>query len=424
MSSESLEAMARQTGFKQRSSVITAESFLNTAFFSNAQSCPSLSEYSIGLAYDASINVSKQAIDKRFNCKTEALLSQVLQLVISRQLKRTSTLKHDFFSEIRIQDSSKFIAPKNLADTFPGYGGVGREAIAQVQLEYDLLGGKVTELSLGSALDADAKECMKNIDQIPPKALLIRDLGYFSPKAFEEIRKRNLYFVSRAKAQWFMYVKHDGQLVRLTIDDIKEKLLTQKQQYIDLDIYLGRKILSPVRLIASLIPDEQARKRIKRKKDNKTKVSKLTEQSACLNLFVTNVEREVCDAIQVYKLYTLRWQIELIFKTWKSIMRLHKIHAMNATRFKCVLLIKLIWVMLNWALLRLVEEKQACEMSLHKLSRTMVSRSQKLTLGLIQNQEAFLQWLAQLIQLSRRHHQKEYKKGDESIQDILSLKLS
>lgn len=220
-----------------------------------------------------------------------------------------------------------------------------------------------------------------------------------------------------------MYTKHNGELVVLTIEDIKEKLLAQKEPFIDLDIYIGSKFLSPVRLIASLISEEQAQKRIKRKTDNKAKVSKLTKESACLNLFVTNVGREVCDAIQVYKLYTLRWQIELVFKTWKSIMRLHKIHAMNATRFKCVLLIKLIWVMLNWTLLRLVEEKEACEMSLHRLSRTMVSPSQKLTLKLIQDKESFYHWLEQLIQISRRHHQKEYKKGDESTQDILSRKF-
>lgn len=379
-----------------------------------------MSDYSIGLAYESSINVSRQAIDKRFNTKTEAFLSEILQRIISKQFKRVPCVKDGPFSEIRIQDSSEFGVPKNLASTFPGYGGVGREAIVQIQFEYELLHGKVTELSLGSALDSDAKEGMKNIDQIPEKSLLIRDLGYFSPKAFNEIGKRNIYFVSRAKPQWSMFVIRDGELTKLTIADIKKRLLNQRQGFLDIDVLVGAQTLSPVRLIASLLPEEQGQKRLKRKKDNGRTLSKLSQESACLNLFVTNVERQKCDANQIYKLYALRWQIELVFKTWKSIMHLHQIQPMNATRFKCVLLIKLIWVLLNWSLLLLAEYKQAYSVSLHKLSRTMVSLAHQLSLSLIQNQRAFHIWLTELLILSHRHHRKEYKKGDESIRTILS----
>lgn len=422
MSVENLDSIARRTGFKQRTSTISPESFLNTVFFSNAQSCPTLSEYSIGLSYEASIHVSKQAIDKRFNEHTKEMLIYILKQILSKQLKKKGTSSHDHFSEIRIQDSSEFVAPKNLADVFPGYGGVGREAIVQLQLEYELLGGKITELSYGSARDSDAVEGMKNINQIPPKALLIRDLGYFSPKAFEEIRKRDAYFISRCKTQWSMYEKRDEQLVPLTIADIKQRLQCHTGKYLDLDIYVGSKVHSPVRLIASKLPEEQTQKRLKKKRDNKTHLSKLVEESASLNLFVTNVEREVCVASQIHNLYRLRWQIELIFKTWKSIMQLHKIHSMNAIRFQCVLLIKLIWVMLNWSLLQLLEEKESYELSLHKLSRTLVSSVLPLTLKLIQDQKAFFEWLMLLQQISWRHHSKEYKKGDESILDTLAGK--
>jgi hypothetical protein len=67
-----------------------------------------------------------------------------------------------------------------VADSFPGYGGTGREAIVQVQFEYEILGGKVTQLTVGSALNSDYIEGMKHLDKVPSKALLIRDLGYFA----------------------------------------------------------------------------------------------------------------------------------------------------------------------------------------------------------------------------------------------------
>lgn len=148
--------------------------------------------------------MSKQAIDKRFNERTKAMLSTILEKVMSQQLrKKPLFVKHkSHFTDIHIMDSSEFGVSKKAAAAFPGYGGPGREAIVQIQFEYQLLGSRVNQLSIGSALDSDAKEGMKNIDDIPPKTLLIRDLGYFGPQAFKEMSQRDLYFIGRAKSQW------------------------------------------------------------------------------------------------------------------------------------------------------------------------------------------------------------------------------
>lgn len=420
VSAEHLESVARETGFKQRTSIISPESFLNTLFFSNAQSCPTLSEYSIDLENNISKSVSKQAIDKRFNERTKAMLTHLLQDIIQSQIKRKTTFNHTHFSEIRVMDSSEFIVSKNLADAFPGYGGTGREAIAQVQLEYELLGGKVTELSLGSALDADSTAGMKNINKVPCKALLIRDLGYFSPKVFKGITQKDIYFISRAKAQWSMYEKEDGKLKKLTIQDIKNKLAKQREKYLDLEVLIGEQTRTPVRLIANLLTEDQTQKRIKKKKANRGPLSKQAEESSCLNLFVTNVEKEKCSASEVYGLYTLRWQIELIFKTWKSILKLHKLHTMNAIRLECIILIKFIWVMLNWSLLKLLEQVTACEISLPKLTRTLISRSGMLNKTIMQNQEILISWIVKLGEISSKHHRKDYKKGSMKIVEILA----
>lgn len=281
MSSENLEAIANETGFKQRASVITPESFLSTLFFSNTLRCPTLSEYSIDLEVQSSKAVSRQAIDKRFNDRTRSMLVRLLQEIISSQIKRRSGPKNRHFSEIRIMDSTEFVLSKNLAESFPGYGGTGREAIAQVQLEYDLLGGKVTEMSLGSALDSDSVAGVKHLDQIPARALLVRDLGYFSPKVFGEVSKRNLYFVSRAKPQWSMFEKTDGEFVRLTVQGIKERLLAQGGKYLEMEVFVGSQAKVPVRLVASMLTEKQTGDRVKRKKANRGPLSKLAQES-CL----------------------------------------------------------------------------------------------------------------------------------------------
>ena len=62
------------------------------------------------------------------------MLSEILKKVMSKQIKRKLILSDDtsHFTEIRIMDSSEFVVSKKVAESFPGYGGKGREAIAQV----------------------------------------------------------------------------------------------------------------------------------------------------------------------------------------------------------------------------------------------------------------------------------------------------
>lgn len=374
------------------------------------------------MAHQGGVKVSKQALDKRFNYKTKALLTSLLQEVLAQQISYASVKQNDmqnWFTNIHIMDSSEFSVSKKTADIFPGYGGKGRESLVQIQFEYQLFGSKVTELSIGSARDSDNKEGMKNIDKVPPKTLLLRDLGYFSPKAFKDLANRDIYFISRAKSQWSFYTSQNGKLTRLTTADIIKKLKNQKEKYLDLDVLVGNQNRTPVRLVANLLTNKQRKERLKRKSANR-KLGTDALESIGLNLFVTNVERNKCAPSQIYDLYTLRWQVELIFKTWKSVMQLHKIHPMNATRLECVILIKLLWVMLNWSILNHLRTLTKQDLSFHKLTHTLQSRSKTLTLSILQNKNKLLKWTMDLYCISQQHHEKEYKKGRKKVGEILS----
>ena len=163
------------------------------------------------------------------------MLLKLLAIVMKGQLKQKIPLNLEIqqnrnksprvFTQIRIMDSTEFLVSKKVAAVFPGYGGKGREAIVQVQYEYDIVNHNITQLSVGSALDSDALEGMKEIDSVPKGSLLIRDLGYNSPKAFKELTKRELFFISRAKPQWSMLIKgENGKLVKITPLQIIEQL--------------------------------------------------------------------------------------------------------------------------------------------------------------------------------------------------------
>lgn len=392
---------------------------MDTVFFCNQASSPSLTEYSIDLAQQGT-HVSKQAIDKRFNEHTKVMLSNLLQDVIRHQLPTKANSKgyQRLFTDIRIMDSSEFNVSKRAAAVFPGYGGEGREAIVQVQFEYQLFGGKVTTLSVGSALDSDSAEGMKTIDQIPAQTLLLRDLGYSSPKAFRELGKRGLYFISRAKSQWNFYTFEDGKYSQITTANIIDRLKHAPGKYIDLEVFVGEQVRTPVRLIANLLSDEQKKKRLKKKSANR-KLGKDALESIGLNLFVTNVEGHKCSAHEIYELYTLRWQVELVFKAWKSVMRVHKIHCMNPIRLECIILIKLLWVMLNWSIVQCLKRVTRLDLSHHKVVRTLMCRSQTISRAIMENLELFEPWLCQLIEICELHNIKEYKKnGNKAMANI------
>jgi len=348
------------------------------------------------------------------------MLYSILEKVITQQLrKKNPFVRHQsHFTDVNIMDSCQFGVSKKVAGTFPGYGGAGREAIVQIQFEYQLLSSRVNQLTIGSALDSDAKEGMKKIDDIPPKTLLLRDLGYFGPQAFKELSQRELYFISRAKSQWNFYIKQEGKLVPLSTAEIIEKLKGQKEKYLDLDVFVGQSVLEPVRLVANLLTEEQAKQRLKKKASNR-KLGDDALESIGLNLFVTNVEREKCDAEAIYELYTLRWQIELMFKTWKSVLRLHKIHPMNATRLECIILVKLLWVMLNWSILNQIKEYTGQDLSFHKFTQTLQSRSKMLKSCILQNKDLLIEWLYELSEIAKVHHVKEYKKGSKNMWETI-----
>lgn len=229
-------------------------------------------------------------MDKRFNNKTKGMLTSLLQDVLTQQIPCVPVRQAsaNWFTDIHIMDSTEFTVSKKAAHAFPDMEVKVEKHLYKIQFEYQLLESKVTSLSIGSALCSDSIEGMKNIDNIPAKTLLLRDLGYFSPKTFKELSRHNIYFISRAKSQWNFDILHEGKYILLTTSTIISKLKDQKNKYVDLDVYVGEQARTPVRLVASLLTDEQKEKRLKKKSSNR-KLGADALESIGLNLFVTNV---------------------------------------------------------------------------------------------------------------------------------------
>ncbi len=120
------------------------------------------------------------------------------------------------------------------------------------------------------------------------------------------------------------------------------------------EVYLGLKEKLKTRLIIHLMPEKEVAKRIRKARETakkKARQKQLTKEyiaRAHLNLLTTNAGADQIPAENVWKLYRLRWQIELAFKIWKSICNIEKVKKVKKHRLECYIYSKLIFIVLGW----------------------------------------------------------------------------
>ena len=112
---------------------------------------------------------------------------------------------------------------------------------------------------------------------------------------------------------------YDGQGRRL---DLLALLRGAGDCDVDRDVRLGARGRLSGRLIARKVPPEVAelrRQRLREKSDRRgDRVSELALALAAWTILVTNVPRTLLSVAEAIALARLRWQIELVFKQWKS----------------------------------------------------------------------------------------------------------
>lgn len=423
MEEETVNKLAKESGFSQRASKLTPKAFLETAFMNNMDSSPSLNQYCGYLSLKHGISVSKQNIDKRLKNNCKDFIYNLVEDVLANQIDNGNQLSKvkEVFPEIRLMDSTEFTLPKNLSDDYPGYGGQGREAMAQIQFEYDMLSNKISKFSLGHSLQADVTEGLEDISSLPEGSLLVRDMAYFNLSAYERINKAGLYYISKLKPQSKIYTREKGELVELTRQDIIKKIKKTSSNYIDIDVYIGKEKLMPVRLMANLLNEDQKNNQLNRRKarKGKTYTNKNDEINASLNIFISNISREKLSVTNIYAIYRLRWQIELIFKSWKSILNIEQIGQMNSERFQSVMYLKFLWVLLNWSIITLYSRFLSHDLSLYKTTQTLKYNINQFQQALAGGQSCLQVWLIELFYICCSYNKKEYKKGYSKINKVL-----
>ena len=155
---------------------------------------------------------------------------------------------------------------------------------------------------------------------MPAGSLSIFDLGYFSLERFERVEKAGGYWLSRLQHGTTVC---DAAGKPLALQKFLAK--NAKRGVVDVRVQLGEKRL-PCRLVAVRVSPEIAARR-RQKIREKARDHGREPSQEYLNLqewtiFVTNCPRSLLTWKEVVVLYRARWQIERLFKLWKSYNRL------------------------------------------------------------------------------------------------------
>ena len=353
-SKEELEKIARESKFIQRStSRLSGQSFLMMNVFDSTDGKErSLNDSCDWLEEHFDTNLTKQSLDERYNTDAVRFVKtcfyRILGIVNEGVIDRDMDLP---FSRIQITDSTSFQIPPSLSTFYVGYKGNGGKAIIKMHLNYDLLNGEVADILLTDGAANDNTYKLGEFEKIEVNGLYIRDLGYLDLGHLNKVAVNEAYFLSRSKTNAvYSSLDENGKYVRLNIADHLPKSGQTKELT---DIYVGGgKTKVKVRLIMQAVPEEVANQRLEKLKKYASRHKNLTisEQRKAMcyfNMYITNAPEEMLPMAMIRLVYTLRWQIELLFKIWKSIFKIDKVKKMSIFRFECYIYSKLIAILLT-----------------------------------------------------------------------------
>jgi Transposase DDE domain len=348
-----LAILARQSGFLQRESKLKPEEFIDTLIFSELDhSQLSLQECCNDLAQQRQKSLSKVALHNRFNARSLGFLKQVLAGQMASKLDICQGDNWKPFSRVIVGDSCKFSMPAQYAEDYPGFGSFGnKSAIMNLQYFYDLKYGNWESLEFTKATENDQSHTKKTLDRIGKGELHIRDLGFITMEYQARVIREQAFFLNRLHPQW-------KPVEYSTAKPIDWKALYRKMEcgtigHFETMVTIGKdKHVFNCRMIAVAVPEQIWAERIREaEKKHKSMGKSISDEYRIrcrFNVFITNSDEKDIKAADIIQLYRLRWQIELIFKNWKSLLDIHKVKRVKKERLECQLIAKFIWILLNW----------------------------------------------------------------------------
>jgi Transposase DDE domain len=322
------------------------------------------------------LSVSKQALFERTSESAVAFARMLLEHLIKRQVRfRKSNELFQVFNRVILQDSTTLKLPDSLSAFFPGNICRGvQKAVARIQCVVNLKTFQFLDFRISGFTRNDQSASKDIIRLIGKGDLVIRDLGFFVVASLRQIMRKDAFFLTR--------LRYGMQLYTCQANPLHWKQLCKTGKIVDQMVLLGKEKL-PVRLVMIPLPAKQIAERVRKARTDRDKrVNHTREFYQWLRyaVFITNVDSQVWSPKQVAAVYRIRWQIEIIFKSWKSSFNLQKIlhdGCTNETRVRLNIYLVLMFICLFMQKIYMrykdhIERQCGASISLIKLSKYVV----------------------------------------------------
>jgi len=356
--------------------------------------------------------VTRQAVDQRYNARTVDFLKAAFAHLMAHTLDwspaqpQAGALRANF-DALYLLDSTSFDCPETLQDLFPSCGGAGSAANVKLLLRYELITGRLEPLQLLAGKRSDQGQALAAAQRLRANELQLQDKGFYDAKAWRAAAQNG--------ASLLMPLPHSVTLWQCPAPDQPEELLDlaavlaacpeNRVEWTGLQAGKpGPHRAGPLRLVAfRLSPESAGRQRQGLREGMRTQgrtPSAKALQLAGWLLLLTNAPAEKLPAAMLSYVYRLRWQVELIFRQAKSVLRLAKMESAKPHRVQSE-----IWARLICACLLFAWHAQAsaqcwrshqCEASFEKLVRMMQQWGHTMARAFLDGPAALLQVLRTL----------------------------
>lgn len=248
-----------------------------------------------------------QLSKRKFPIFMHAILERVLAKLTAPVLESLPKGKLAQFSEVLCHDGTSFALKDTLAKKWPGRFTKVTPAAVELHVTMSVLSDNPVAITL--AADKESERRFAPEAKSLKKRLILEDRGFEDRVVFADTREAEGFFIVRGKKNSRPIIRsardEDGRrLPRLEGRRLKWRMLPRHTVDLDIEWKINSRRTYCGRLVAIYIE----------RGSNKKSYTYLH----------SNLSRTTFTAHEVGRIYRLRWQIELLFKEWKSYANLHK----------------------------------------------------------------------------------------------------
>src|SRR6266705_347784 len=215
------------------------------------------------------------------------------------------------FNRLILQDGSSFALHEALADVFPGRFNTVSPAAVELHCTLDVL--QDAPITIALSPDTDSEHDYRPVPESLRGDLFLADRGYLNLTYLRDVDRQGGFFLVRGKEglnpRVIDAVREDGKRVKSCQDRDFQAILPKlpKKQRGELDVEW-------------LIDHQPFRLRL---------IASWNKETQSFVYLLTNLPHARYDIHTICLGYKLRWQVELVFKEWKSYANLHAFDTEN-----------------------------------------------------------------------------------------------